>query len=72
MLARRNRIWRLYDFFWMLHIMDYDERENFNNPLIRAFAATGLLFALSGLFLVAQRVTGGRYKDDLRRPGSKM
>lgn len=71
-LARRNRIWRLYDFFWMLHIMDYDERENFNNPLIRAFAATGLLFALSGLFLVAQRVTGGRYKDDLRRPGSKM
>ncbi|MDZ7627396.1 MAG: PepSY domain-containing protein [Parvularculaceae bacterium] len=68
-LARRNRIWRLYDFFWMLHIMDYEERENFNNPLIRAFAITGLLFALSGLFLVAHRLAGGRYKDDIaRRP----
>lgn len=66
-LARRNRIWRLYDFFWMLHIMDYDERENYNNPLIRTFAATGLLFALSGLFLVVHRLRGGRYKDDLKR-----
>jgi hypothetical protein len=64
-LARRNRVWRLYDFFWMLHIMDYEERENFNNPLIRVFAATGFLFALSGLLLVAQRLLGGRYKADL-------
>ncbi len=67
-LARRNRIWRLYDFFWMLHIMDYEDRENFNNPLIRAFAVTGFLFALSGLFLVVTRVTGGRYKADIVRP----
>ncbi len=67
-LARRNRVWRLYDFFWMLHIMDYEERKNFNNPLIRAFAVTGFLFALSGLFLVVTRVTGGRYKADVVRP----
>lgn len=68
-VARRNRIWRLYDFFWMLHIMDCEERENFNNPLIRGFAVTGFLFALSGLYLVVTRVTGGRYKADLsRRP----
>lgn len=66
-LARRNRVWRFYDFFWMLHIMDYKERENFNNPLVRAFAITGLLFALSGLTLVATRVTGGRYAEDARR-----
>ncbi len=66
-LARRNRVWRVYDFFWMLHIMDYEERENFNDPLIRAFAVTGLLFALSGLWLVANRVTGGRYREDLGR-----
>ncbi len=65
--ARRNRVWRLYDFFWMLHIMDYEERENFNNPLIRAFAVTGLLFALSGLYLVVMRVISGRYKDDIVR-----
>ncbi len=66
-LARRNRVWRIYDFFWMLHIMDYDARENFNNPLIRAFAATGFLFALSGLYLVASRVIAGRYWNDLAR-----
>jgi len=65
--SRRNRVWRFYDFFWMLHIMDYDERENFNNPLIRTFAATGLLFALSGLFLVGIRLKGGRYADDFRK-----
>ncbi|MFN0025538.1 MAG: PepSY domain-containing protein, partial [Parvularculaceae bacterium] len=66
-LARRNRVWRVYDFFWMLHIMDYGERDNFNNPLLRAFATTGLLFALSGLVLVGLRVAGGRYVNDLKR-----
>lgn len=62
--ARRNRFWRFYDFFWMLHIMDYEERENFNNPLIRTFATTGFLFALSGLWLVVTRVQNGRYRAD--------
>lgn len=70
-LARRNRVWRFYDFFWMLHIMDYKERDNFNNPLIRTFAITGLLFALTGFSLVVFRVAGGRYSEDVRRAGSK-
>jgi len=66
-VARRNRIWRFYDFFWMLHIMDYRERDNFNNPLIRSFAVTGFMFALSGLALVLFRLRNGRYAEDLRR-----
>jgi uncharacterized iron-regulated membrane protein len=65
-ISRRNRIWRFYDFFWMLHIMDYRERENFNNPLIRTFALTGFLFALSGATLVVFRLRAGRYADDWR------
>lgn len=69
-VARRNRVWRFYDFFWMLHIMDYRERENFNNPLVRSFAITGLLFALSGFALVVLRLRSGRYVDDARRLGS--
>ena len=60
--ARRNKIWRLYDFFWMLHIMDYDERENFNNPLIRAASATGLLFALSGAVLIVLSIRNKRLR----------
>ncbi|BCW87766.1 hypothetical protein sos41_08960 [Alphaproteobacteria bacterium SO-S41] len=50
--ARRNGTWRLYDFFWMLHIMDYSTRENFNSPWMVAFAAGGLAVALSGLPLL--------------------
>ena len=33
LLARRNDTWRWWDFFWMLHIMDYSERASFNHPL---------------------------------------
>lgn len=54
-VSRRNDVWRLYDFFWMLHIMDYDERVNFNNPLIKAASAAGLVFALSGLIMIFLR-----------------
>ncbi len=65
--SRRNAIWRLYDFFWMLHIMDYQERENFNNPLLKAASATGFTFALSGLCLVWFRFRSGRYRLPKRR-----
>jgi len=66
-VARRNKVWRLYDFFWMLHIMDYNEREDFNNPLIKAASATGLLFALSGMALVFTRLLNSRYLKDIKR-----
>ena len=59
--ARRNKVWRLYDFFWMLHIMDYKGRENFNNPLLRAAALTGFLFVITGVYLVITRIKRGRY-----------
>ncbi|MEE9330062.1 MAG: PepSY domain-containing protein [Parvularculaceae bacterium] len=65
--SRRNAIWRLYDFFWMLHIMDYQERENFNNPLLKAASATGFTFAISGLCLVWFRFRSGRYRLPKRR-----
>jgi len=50
-LARRNRLWRLFDFFWMLHIMDYRARESFNHPLLTAMSALALATGLSGLGL---------------------
>lgn len=53
--ARRNDVWRLYDFFWMLHIMDYEEREDFNNPLVKAASAAGFIFAVTGLFMVLMK-----------------
>lgn len=51
-VARRTDRWRLFDFFWMLHIMDYDERDDINNPLLIVTAGCALLFALSGFFLL--------------------
>lgn len=51
LLARRHRFWRWFDLLWSLHIMDYRERENVNNGLLRVAAALGLVTALSGLWL---------------------
>ncbi len=51
-LEHRNSTWRLFDLFWMLHIMDYAERMNFNNPLIIASATGGLWLALTGIWLL--------------------
>lgn len=51
-VARRNNTWRLFDFFWMLHIMDYDERTDFNNPLLVFAALLAILMSISGLYLV--------------------
>ena len=66
----RSSLWRIFDFFWMLHIMDYQEREDFNNPLLISFAATSVLFALSGVLLLLQSPPRrGRRKS--KKPGIK-
>ena len=51
-LEHRNSTWRLFDFFWMLHIMDYAERADFNNSLLITSAIGGLVMALSGVWLL--------------------
>jgi hypothetical protein len=55
-IAHRSSLWRFYDFFWMLHIMDYDERDNFNHPLLILFAISALLFVLTGFGLLVHRI----------------
>lgn len=51
-LEHRNSTWRWFDLFWMLHIMDYSERTNFNNPLLVGSAIGGLWMALTGVWLL--------------------
>ncbi len=51
-LEHRNNTWRLFDIFWMLHIMDYSWRKDFNNPLVIGSAVGGLWLALSGIWLL--------------------
>jgi hypothetical protein len=47
--ARRTDRWRLFDFLWMLHIMDFDDRDDFNTLLLQSAAFLGLVIALSGV-----------------------
>jgi len=51
-VARRSTVWRFYDFFWMLHIMDYDDRKDFNNWLLIATSFFAAMFAMSGFSLL--------------------
>ena len=51
-LDRRNSYWRVFDFFWMLHIMDYTGRQNFNNTLIIVVALVAIWLGLSGFILL--------------------
>ncbi len=53
-IAARNGSWRVYDFFWMLHTMDYVGRDNFNNPLIVTIGLAALWLAISGVVLLAR------------------
>lgn len=47
----RYRAWRWFDFLWATHIMDYDERDNINNLLLRIFSLLGVISVFSGFIL---------------------
>lgn len=53
----RHLQWNGFDFLWMLHTMDYEERDNFNNWLLKIFSVCGLVTVLSGfiLFFISSR-----------------
>jgi len=63
--ARRNDRWRLFDFLWMLHIMDYQNRDNFNTLLLQAVSSLGLVTVLSGFILAG--VTSPRVRRIIGR-----
>lgn len=54
-VARRSDVWRAFDFFWMLHTLDFETRDDINNPLILTFSALAALFLVTGLILTGQR-----------------
>jgi len=65
-VALRSNQWRAWDFFWGLHIMDWDEREDFGHILLRIFSILALLSALSGIILFFRI----RYKSSKRTDSS--
>jgi uncharacterized iron-regulated membrane protein len=51
-LERRNDTWRWWDFFWMLHNMDYATRTSFNHPLIIMVGFAMAWLAVTGFWLL--------------------
>jgi len=50
--TRRHTLWRVFDFLWMLHVMDYDEREDINNTVLRLFSILGVFLGMGGVWLL--------------------
>jgi hypothetical protein len=69
-VARRTARWRLFDFLWMLHIMDFSERDDFNTPLLQVAAAMGLIVALSGVIFWAMTARLPGRKRGARNQGA--
>lgn len=51
-VSRRSNVWRVYDVFWRIHILDFKTGDNFNHPLIIAAAALTLPVVITGLILL--------------------
>ena len=48
LVTKRHDFWRQFDFFWMLHIMDYQDRVDIETWWLKAFSIANILFLLSG------------------------
>jgi len=57
--APRTDLWRTYDFFYGLHLMDYANHENANNLWTIALAILALSTVLFGIVLLVHRFTRG-------------
>jgi uncharacterized iron-regulated membrane protein len=54
--AVRTTLWRVYDWFWGVHIMDWSTRENFNSWWIKVTSLIAILFGLAGVILTVLRL----------------
>jgi len=54
--ARRSTLWRVYDFLWGLHIMDWRAHEDFNSPLLVAATLLGLVVVVTGIVMLPSRL----------------
>ena len=54
--GRRSQLWRVYDFLWGLHIMDWRGHEDFNHPLLIVATALGLVVIVTGFVMFPSRL----------------
>ena len=58
-VAIRSAQWRIWDLMWGFHIMDWQERDNIDNMLLKIFSILALISSLSGILLF--------FKIDIRK-----
>jgi hypothetical protein len=65
--ARRSTLWRVYDFLWSLHIMDFKNHADFNTPLLMIATALALVMIVTGIILFPSRLGYNAWKRRRRR-----
>jgi len=65
--ARRSTLWRVYDFLWSLHIMDFKGHQDFNNPLLVIATALGLVIMVTGIIMFPARLGYTAWRRRRRR-----
>ena len=50
-VAIRSNKWRIWDLMWGLHIMDWKERDNISNILLKIFSILALVSSVTGVML---------------------
>ncbi len=65
--ARRSTLWRVYDFLWSLHIMDFKNHEDFNTPLLIIATALALVMVVTGIILFPSRLGYNAWRRRRRR-----
>jgi hypothetical protein len=55
-VTKRHDFWRLFDWMWRFHIMDYDDGENVANWFLLVIALTGILATFAGAVLTYIRI----------------
>ena len=50
-ISVRHDAWRVFDFLWMTHTMDYQTRDDFNTLLLRLFSLFAVITVMSGFLL---------------------
>ncbi len=67
--ARRSTLWRVFDFLWSLHILDFKNRTDFNTPLLAGTTAAALGIIVTGIIMFPNRLgyTAWRRRRKARR-----
>ncbi|MDB2374181.1 PepSY domain-containing protein [Psychrosphaera haliotis] len=70
-VTKRHNPWRIFDWFWRFHIMDYLHGEDVGNVFFLVVSITTLLSTLAGCCLVYQRVLRNFVQSSVRKFANK-